>query len=413
MKIGNILFSTFICIFLCGPAALWIAQDKLHLALPSQITAEEAQYLSGGIEKAEIKANLNLNGFISEKLQNDLETKVGNYIPAKSNVLLNNAKLQRTLIEKSNMLFNWACYPTFYGSDYVFSPTQNRITPKAQSESNERSDGLVQFASHLKIFANAHPDKRFIVFLTPGLQTALYNDSEQYTSNPITYSETVDILDNALGNVSNIDLLHMSYPDEQSYLADYYHFDHHWNYRGAYKSYAQICETLNIPVDRTSNIKPVDAVLYSGSYARESLFEKAESFLGIENSLDPLYCQLSTGEIISIGAHAPYWLSPEIEKKYNAYGLYTGYMENGYIVSNNGDTNMLLIADSFGDSLQNLLPLSCKTLKQSNSLMATSHDQPSLETLTNWDEMDAIVFVGHPDNYSTFVERNPNSLANL
>ena len=69
MKIRDVLFSALLCIFLCGPGALWAAQEKLHLDLPSWFTAEDAQYLSGGISKANVKQNLTVEGFESEQLQ--------------------------------------------------------------------------------------------------------------------------------------------------------------------------------------------------------------------------------------------------------------------------------------------------------------------------------------------------------
>lgn len=88
MKIRDILFSALLCIFLCGPGALWAAQEKLHLDLPSWFTAEDAQYLSGGISKANVKQNLTVEGFESEKLQEALENKIGNHIPLKAAAIL-------------------------------------------------------------------------------------------------------------------------------------------------------------------------------------------------------------------------------------------------------------------------------------------------------------------------------------
>lgn len=114
MKIRDVLFSALLCIFLCGPGALWAAQEKLHLDLPSWFTAEDAQYLSGGISKANVKQNLTVEGFESEQLQEALENKIGNHIPLKAAAILH------------NKLYNMLPKPIFSLIDIV-QPYKNHI----------------------------------------------------------------------------------------------------------------------------------------------------------------------------------------------------------------------------------------------------------------------------------------------
>ena len=116
-KASNMKFRSCIltCIFvalICGPFFIYLA-EKTDIALPSWMTAEDASYLSGDASHADVKTSLNIDGFASGALQEEIEKSVGNRIPFKATAMLTNAELQREFIAASNLLFNWSCYPAF------------------------------------------------------------------------------------------------------------------------------------------------------------------------------------------------------------------------------------------------------------------------------------------------------------
>lgn len=123
MLARNILFSVFLCLLLCGPVALFAAENSGEIPLPSWLTVEDATYLSGGVKSPNVAGELSMEGFASGALQQAIEDGVGNYVPAKAAALLVNAELQYKAICASNVLFGWDCLPTFYGSSLVATST--------------------------------------------------------------------------------------------------------------------------------------------------------------------------------------------------------------------------------------------------------------------------------------------------
>ena len=148
--------------FLLGPAGI-IVSDRIGLDLPDWATAEDSKYLVGGIAPVDVADNLSFDDFIDEKLQGAVESKIENWIPGKASALITNAKLQRAGIELSNLVFQWECYPTYYGSRTIFIPSQDALSSMAVSESEW--NGTKSFLQALSYYAQANISTKFIVYL--------------------------------------------------------------------------------------------------------------------------------------------------------------------------------------------------------------------------------------------------------
>lgn len=246
MKIRNIIFSALFCIFLCGPAALWVAQEKIHLDLPSWFTAEDSKFLSGGIIKANVKANLSLDGFTSEKLQNALEIKIGNYVPAKATVVLNNASLQRDFIAASNTVFGWSCYPTYYSSTILYSEQDEALYQMPLTDFDTHKITYIEFIKALDELAKQYPEKQFVVYSVDISRLSKVNPATKLISKKTaTIADYLDLSD-IYSNSSNLHFLAKIYDSSTEYHKYFYTTDHHWNGYGAADAMNQICELLNV-----------------------------------------------------------------------------------------------------------------------------------------------------------------------
>ncbi len=411
-KWRNRFFALVVLVFLLGPLCL-SAVESAGVSLPGWLTAEDSTYLSCGIAKADIAGNLSIDGYASKRLQMAAENTIGNAVPLKAKVIYLNGALQRNAIELSNTLFRWECYPAVYGSDYFIVPDQNRIVLFPNKMSDGVIEGIDDYSQQLNAFAKKHPEISFVTYFVPGWRSAPYNPSEQLVSSSVTYSE---IQKNVLADLSNeipnnVTYLFSSYEGEQGkteYLNDYYHFDHHWNNRGAARAYYQIADSLDMPLREAGDCFEIPGSAYSGSYARGALFDVSEPFIGISNSLNSTVVVDSSGEERIMGEHVRYYNAGLLERHYNAYTLYSEALEGSTIDSGNGDKNVLLISDSYGGALQYFLPLSCNKLIQRNDLAAKYKGEERLDSLLLGQDVDAVVFVAFPGNYSGFLGRYPH-----
>lgn len=105
MRIKDCVFSAILLLILLSPALLLGAERILNLELPGWATATNATYLSGGISDKTIRDKVTRDGINSKELQDALEERLGNFVPAKATALLGNAPWQRTAIALSNSIF--------------------------------------------------------------------------------------------------------------------------------------------------------------------------------------------------------------------------------------------------------------------------------------------------------------------
>ena len=68
MRVRSLLFSVLVCLVLCGPAALYLA-ERAGAAVPLWLTTEDANYLSGSEESANVSAVATLEGFETKAFQ--------------------------------------------------------------------------------------------------------------------------------------------------------------------------------------------------------------------------------------------------------------------------------------------------------------------------------------------------------
>lgn len=269
MKARNFIFTTVFCCLLVGPTTLFLGQEEFHLDLPGWLTAENANYLSGGITQADVKENLSIEGFVAGALQKAIENEVGNHIPCKATALLGNAALQREAIAASNALFNWDVYPAFYGSSYLVVPRDHRMLKQATKATEEILGLGEEVAEAIGSLSERWPGTNVYIYLAA--DSAYLDDAPntQAISNPLTYSQMRSMFASYDGNLHWIDG-NVSYKD---YNDLWFRSDHHWTAEGAWLEFQQIAQAMNLDIEQLGpvEIKELERPLFYGTRARRAL----------------------------------------------------------------------------------------------------------------------------------------------
>lgn len=239
MRVRSLLFSVLVCLVLCGPAALYLA-ERAGAAVPLWLTTEDANYLSGSEESANVAAVATLEGFETKAFQAAVETEVSAHVPAKASALLATAAWQRGAITASNVLFGWECYPTFYDSGIVDIPSESRLAEIAKKADEDITACARRVAAGMDALGREFPDRRFFVYLSPDTLNVSGTPTEGLVSNPLTYEGIQALFEEQDGAFQMIDG-DVGYGD---FKGQWFSTDHHWNNAGAYAAYCRIASAL-------------------------------------------------------------------------------------------------------------------------------------------------------------------------
>lgn len=241
MKLRSIAFVVILSLLLVGPGMLFVA-SKAGIDLPDQLTAESAKYLSGGINDADVSSTANLEGFVSESFQNAVEAEIGNFIPAKAFCMLNDAELQRTFIRMSNSVFDFECYPTYFGSKYIETSDREHVLELSYKSKVNDLERFRSFVEDINNFAAQFPEIDIVLCLVDGTGWSDANPSYQYVSNTpgdeFVETNLIAQLDDRIRVVGEMDY------DTPSYFERFLPAEHHWNFVGWSEAYNSMANEL-------------------------------------------------------------------------------------------------------------------------------------------------------------------------
>lgn len=360
MRIRNIALAVVFCALLCGPAAMMV-NDKLELIpVPAWLDNEDAAYLSGGVTKTNLAANVNLDGFVSGQLQQDIEDEVGNYVPAKATALLTNARLQRFAIKSSNALFHWDCIPTFYGSALVEDLDAGRLLETAKTATPEAKKLNQDMAQLYDAFAKRHKELRTFIFFGPDSLNVDGTPTAALMSNPLTYGQVADAFQDGQPAYTWID---GNVPYEQ-FKDTWYKTDHHWNVRGAYNAYDTIAAAMGFGDEV---VKPTGEIAYDrppfyGSLTRRALDRRYQDKI-IDYDFDyPAFKVTINGKEKSLESLVHRSLYQDKDWYRNTYAnRYSEYFHDDYglIEIENPEVKrpgaLLLVGDSYSNCMERFL----------------------------------------------------------
>lgn len=413
MKVRNAVLSAAFCLFLLGPMALWIAQTHLKVELPSDFTAEDAAYLSGGYEEVDLMEHFSLKGFSAEQFQDDLNTTVESNIPYRALVLLQNAAMQRSAIAASNALFRFEAYPTFFGSEQVYLPGNDALAKMPEPAREEKTAATKNFAKGLAAVAQANPNKRFFVVVADQSDTSLANPAAKLVSQRYTTLDSLAALQLA-ETAANVHLVGICYDQADEYYRHFYRSDHHWNGYGTLEAYTALLEKAGIDSKRNNDADAIEfpGIRANGSYARKGLM------LLNETVCEPRF---DLSGIEATGKRIPPIIQPEgpalvhDDAMGSVFDFYSSWYGSSAVtaaltVTNNEpteDTKALIVMDSFNDSMHWLISQNHSEAQCMLDLKNDSEGPETLQQRIDAAEADAIYFVGNPLAYARVTSTHP------
>lgn len=409
MHVRNVLYTGVVLLLLISPALLFFLQNAVKADLPPWLTAEDSLYLEGGQKTASIEENFSLDGIFSGGFQDAVQTKIGNYIPAKAACLLGNAALERRFIEASNSIFRWDCYPTFYGSIRQYVPEFNTLCNFPLEHDEDTLDQISLFSTSLCEFAQQNPEINFYIVLPDMLQTLSISPVVPLVSNYISTDDILDAMRDSLSTADNVFISCKRYETFPEYLSEYYLTDGHWNGYGSISAFNELRQygfSAYPPVDRI-RLDPEEFVI-NGQNARTGLMLLDEpmnepALEVFQLSVDPespgYVLQRDRDDlIVKAGAMG----------EFNFYPVWYGDGSKHVIAPNQESGNALLVSDSFGEAFRWML---ASSYRQLNSVMELGTIQdPTLRLRDRLEDYgsQSVFFVGTPRNFSLFMERYPD-----
>ncbi len=346
----------------------------------------------------------------SGEFQESLDACLADHVPARNQVVLYNALLQRASIATSAGLFGFDVYPTFLGSRYYVIPRDNLIVDRAEEQpSDADAEALEAWVSTLNGVAQNHPNINFVYDCIARHDQCEANPTYQYYSNRLdpTWAQA-NIIDRLNPHLNAFVDPVESYDE---IVEEWYNADPHWTLKRALESYNKIAERLNLTVYPYDN--PVVAVdSWHGGYAKNGLD------LDVSTKLEDLpidFSQLSFyrlqeegGGEISVGSRdgilsGQVTPSDEVESMYYEY-FGGGQMEVRNSGANNG-RNVLVITDSLSYSLTRFI---ASNYDQSTFILpGNDHFGSSFEEYIERYKPDDVIVLTHVSKYISIAEFSP------
>lgn len=408
MKAREFIFLMLVGAVLFGPAVLF-GFTKADVAIPENLSAACARYLAGGVVEANTKEAFNLPAVIDGEFQSTLEKEIENYIPAKAAAMLGYSALQRAAIEMSNLLFNWECYLVSYDSQSIYIPAYDAITGYPKELSADYKKDIDDFFNMLVEYSARHPDINYVVYLVAdNSQFPACNPAYELTSDSATFDDVSKLIGTRLRDSPSVKFLCSSQASLDEYYDDFYGSDLHWNCEGALSASNEILSTLDLPSIPADFINLAGGVPFSGTEARRSLMliedEPRDNFIDYSS----LYIEDEDGMHHSVDTHEEYWNANKTLKHFYFYELYCCSLENKTIQGGSGKSNVLLVSDSFGSSIQSNLALFSHGLVHRCILRETRKTTLNMTEEIENNDIDTVVFVARFPSFATFNDRNPN-----
>lgn len=399
---------------LIGPSLLFAANKISDDQIPPWLSSEDSFYLTGS-KGANIES-FELNSFLNGTLQDSLEKSINETIPLKAIALLEQAGIQRSFIEASNAVFGWSCYPSYYGSEQIYSPSDNAIEFMPTKTTESLKDNLLWFIEGIKETAIKYPDKNIIVYVVGGYDAPAVNKAYSLVNNSLTpdyiESEFMNALDDLPEDHANVTVLKSQYDNSSDFYRDFYRTDVHWMPSGALKAYNQIGSVLGWETKPTPELIEFDNWKFFGANARWALMDLKESndaIFDYEYDFSSLaYRDKSTGELNPIQrTDDKYSASSDQETTYGYLTIWNA--PDGDIVNSDEDAvgKALLISNSFRTTIKCLIAQEYSLLRTEADFVGDGTTDLKLVNRIAETDPDEIIFLSHPEGYISLKDREP------
>ena len=351
-----------------------------------------------------------VKGYLRKEYQKQFDEFVADSIPMRDEVLLANASLQRSCIEVANACFGYACYPTFFGSNYLYIPESHALMRSPLSASDSKTAGLKSFGDGIADLAKRYPDKRFLLYVVDRSDTSSMNPAVRLQASALTTGTAVDILGDRCAGTDNITVESVCYSTADERYGDFFSTDHHWNILGASRAYNLIADRLGLePFDPLPTIA-IQGPRFMGSYARNGLYPMDEEPFDTEFDFGELaILDYEGNETDEENVHRKYYENLEENQRHAFYSSWYGTRSDSPKILGPGHGEAILICDSYGQAIKRPLAMNYEILYTESDL----HDDNKNDSLTLASRIDRpeihdVIFVGSVNDYIGMEERMPS-----
>ena len=227
-----------------------------------------------GREYAVATDHLSRNGILTGAFQSNLEQFLADRIPARDDVLLCNAELQRVDIRLAKAPFGFDCYPTFLGSKIAYSENNKALynTPSKKTRYTDKQWRNLE-KSLRKLVKNNGQVENWVLAITDSSELSLASPLNSLVNDSAGYDYIFSKVRACAPNqVKLLDLgSKFGAGEAEEYAKRYYVSDHHWQVMEGADSYRSVVEAMGRqPIDTSRAFVAFDGQFF-GSYAREGL----------------------------------------------------------------------------------------------------------------------------------------------
>ena len=148
---------SFIIICICALSIAFIYQGaKWAHVLPASFNNGTYSYLEGA--KLQARPKVTLENIKKGTFQTQTEKWLTAKVPKRDSVILFNAFVQRSIIKTANIATGFDVYPTFFGSSYNYSETEDALYVTLKKQSSEQLQRYEEATTALNNFANKYKD---------------------------------------------------------------------------------------------------------------------------------------------------------------------------------------------------------------------------------------------------------------
>ncbi len=337
----------------------------------------------------------------------------------KANALLANAAMQRISIKNSSDLGFATCYPTYYGSSIIWSPSNNALSQMPLSSTKDVANGINTFTARFSDLAERFPNKNFIVIVADNSNTSLANPVLCTVSDAYTTTMANSSFSDSCSNLDNVSIIDVSLNNPQSYYQKYYRTDHHWNGWGAVSAYLQSLDATNhqkqleAPLKNLTALSGFDWLVEHGSACRNGL-------MLVDEPVDEPALPLS--EITLEQGTAPAALSNQgvdLMREagpiacFDFYQTWYGQWIDTVAVNHSAvlpETSALVICDSFGTAFKWVASTGYGRVTTLYDLHDSRDNVEKLSNTLNKNDADTVFLVARVTSYQKVLDRFPEYL---
>lgn len=397
-RLRDIALSVLFLLVLTGPMLVFACEIG-PCDLPSWLTAEDARWLSGGIKDVDVPGP---EEFLSGKLQEAIGDEIENRIPLKEKALLANAALQRDAIATANTIFNWDCYPTYFGSSRIYISSTDAVGYIPRREPEGQMAQLKKLGKRAAAFAKRNPNVNVVILAVQGFRDPAASPAYPLVSNCMLPTDQVAAIKNGADGEANIHVVSIDYESLEGYYEDFFKTDHHWNHRGIEHAYNAVATELDLPTFESPGESEIENYRYSGATARWSLDLLEESVSDTDFDFSNLSVTSPDGTSVPYG-HEAFYSNDGPGKKYSFYDSYYDFIAPGSVIKGPGNENAVIVSNSFGAGITPYLALNYASTLKTNAIHPSGRDKTTrLENIVDEQNARTVFVVADPTDLAYF-----------